>query len=100
MSGGKGKESQLWINHPPNSNHWVKKKDLPEGRKGHAAVAFGDKTMIIAGGWNQRGDELKTVYMYNLRSDNWIKLPDMPHSRVDFSLKVKSIYFQMQQVAF
>ena len=64
---------------------------MTEGRKGHAAAAINTSDMIVAGGWDERGRELSSVYLYSLVEDEWKEMPHMPKSRVDFVLKVPKV---------
>merc|ERR1711915_396862 len=91
VSGGKGRESQLWMWSPSSSQRWQRKRNMTEGRKGHAAAAINTSDIIVAGGWNERGHELSSVYLYSLVEDEWREMPSMPKSRVDFVLKVSQV---------
>ena len=95
VTGGRVNEKQVWMSASNSSTSWVRKKDMLEGRKGHAAAAvmLADvEVVIVAGGWSFLAQELASVELYRPKQDQWSRLTSMPKARVDFALKVK--YFQ------
>ena len=92
VTGGRGSENEVWMKLV--SSQWTRKKDMPEGRKGHAAAAVnvgGQEVVVVAGGWGVGGKELASTSRYNPYEDKWVNLPNMLAPRVDFVLQVNSL---------
>jgi hypothetical protein len=71
----------------------LKYKNMPVGRKGHAAAVaeIGEvESVIVAGGWDIYGKELASVSMFMPYEDKWVNLSDMPAFRVDYTLQVNN----------
>ena len=91
MTGGLGSERQVWMNPAFSSATWKRKNDMLQGRKGHAAAVVkvsGVEVMVLAGGWEEDGQELASVDVYKPSQDQWARLPSMQSPRVDFALQV------------
>ena len=81
-----------------SSASWIRKKDLLEGRKGHASVALmvdGLEVVLVAGGWDNNGQELATMNLYYPGNDQWYREQSMPNPRVDFDLHVSKHYYYL-----
>ena len=91
VTGGRGSENDVWMS--SSSNQWNRKKNMPVGRKGHAAAAVmvgGIESVIVAGGWDLHGKELLSVSMFMPYEDKWVNMSDMMAPRVDFTLQVNN----------
>jgi hypothetical protein len=89
VTGGRGSEKHVFMSTQYSSPKWEKKQDMLERRKGHASAAINvgkSEVVVVAGGWDYKGDEMDTVHMYNLDLDKWGTLPKMLAPRVDFAL--------------
>ena len=74
VTGGLGSENQVWMSAQVAPAKWNKKRDMPEGRKGHAAAAITvgkTELVVVAGGWNKKGQELDSVNRYHSDLDKW-----------------------------
>jgi hypothetical protein len=66
VTGGRGSEKQVWMTPQTASAIWKRRKDMLEGRKGHATAAVkvgGVEVVVVAGGWDCNGQELDSVHM-------------------------------------
>ena len=93
VTGGRGSETEVWMNSSNNFKEWERRNDMTEGRKGHAAAVINlgrSELVVVAGGWNYLGQELTSVNVYNPEEDKWSRMPNMPSPRVDFNLQVNS----------
>ena len=59
---------------------------LPEPRAWHALCSFGDGRTVVAGGWNDGGDDpmlhlLKTALQWVRGAQAWAPLPDLAEER-------------------
>ena len=91
VTGGRGSEKQVWMNPSTSSASWTRRKDLPEGRRGHAMAVVGlrgGEVVVVAGGWGLLAQELPSVNVYRPDKDHWSKLASMQKPRVDFVLQV------------
>lgn len=67
---------------PPTNPQWLPAADLPEPLTHMAQAHWGSK-LYTAGGYlgSHPGMSINSSYIYNLRSDSWTKLPDLPGDR-------------------
>lgn len=79
------------IRHPENG--WVRKADMPTGRNAHGACIV-DEKIYVAGGMHNGSSITNRFEMYDIRTNKWSGLPNMPTPRRHLSLEVigKSIY--------
>jgi len=68
----------------PGTKEWSKLQDMPTKRSGTAAFLIDDKIYVVGGGFKKPDGNfqfLKTVEIYNPRSNSWESGPDMlqPH---------------------
>jgi Galactose oxidase, central domain len=86
FSGGQDKENEPGDNkvdhfeYIPSNNKWTRRKDLPFpcGHTSSSTRPFGCGYLVIGGtevDWNRRSD----VTFYNIATDTWTKLGDLPH---------------------
>ena len=71
------------------SAKWENKQDMLESRKGHASAAINVgkvEVVVVAGGWDYKGDEMDSVHMYKPDLDKRDMLPKMLAPRVAFAL--------------
>ena len=91
VTGGLGSGQEVWLSSAIIPSTWTRRKDMLIGRKGHAtaAITLGEQeVVVVAGGWDSSGQELASVQAYTPDKDMWNSLPDMPSTRMDFTLKV------------
>ena len=94
LTGGKGVEQVVFLLDGPDLSKWVPKQHLQEGRQGHSSIATilgpgsGEK-VIVAGGWSEKGETLKSVELYNLRQNRWQFINHLPSPRADFTLQAR-----------
>ena len=73
VTGGRGSEKEVWMSSV--STQWTRKKNMPVGRKGHAAAAVkvgGVESVIVPGGWDKHGKELARVSMFMPYKDKFM----------------------------
>ena len=91
VTGGLGTENQVWFSPSHLNGTWIRRKDMLEGRKGHGSCKVklgGEENVIVAGGWDAMFEEMSSVEKYNQENNQWMSLPRMLHTRVDFALQV------------
>ena len=91
VTGSRVNEKQVWMSASNSSTSWVRKKDMLEGRKGHGSCKVklgGEENVIVAGGWDTMFEEMSSVEKYNQENNQWMSLPRMLQTRVDFALQV------------
>ncbi|XP_061174624.1 kelch-like protein 9 [Saccostrea echinata] len=71
------------------SNTWKSVATLPEPRHHHASVMFGG-FLYVAGGerYNNSMAPVNSVFRYDPRNGDWLKVANMKHNRQSFSLAV------------
>lgn len=82
------------------TNAWTRKADLPVGLT-HSGVAADSTSIYIAGGYPGNGSggqqtfSTKTVYRYDVSSDSYSTLPDLPAARGAGSLALlgRTLYY-------
>ena len=89
VTGGRGSEKHVFMSTISSSPKWEQKQDMLESRKGHASAAINVgkvEVVVVAGGWDYKGDEMDSVHMYSADLNKWDTLPKMLAPRVDFAL--------------
>ena len=66
-------------------NHWRRVTGMKEARADAACAVF-EERIIVSGGWDTNGDDLKTVESYDVITDEWSSMPNMTDSKVQHSL--------------
>jgi hypothetical protein len=61
----------------PAANRWRRLAQLPPGRRGGIAVWAGSR-LVLLGGENARGTELRDGLVYDPRTNRWARLPSAP----------------------
>ena len=92
ITGGKGREQEVFLLSGPNLSSWQRRADMRSPRMGHGAVSFqldGMEVVMVAGGWDQRGRILSTVEIFLIGQNVWQEYVSMPSPRADFMLQVK-----------
>ena len=59
------------------SNQWKTLRDLPSGNRGLTAVAYGDRSILLFGGYTDSGFTSE-VLLYDIQSDTYKRLKPMP----------------------
>lgn len=70
--------SQL-LRYDTASNRWKAMRDLPARNRGLSAVAFGERSILLFGGYTDKGFSSE-VFLYDTASDTYRKLKPMPLS--------------------
>ena len=75
------------------SNQWKTLRDLPTGNRGLTAVAYGDRSILLFGGYTDSGFTSE-VLLYDIQSDTYRRLKPMPLGLVgvEFVLNGRAIY--------
>ena len=60
---------------------WVPLPDMPSVRSHHAMAVMPNCNLVCAGGWDEAGNRLKTVAVFDLSISRWSSLPNMPAAR-------------------
>ena len=92
ITGGKGREREVFLLSGPNLSRWQRRADMGSPRMGHAAVSLqmdGMEVVLVAGGWDQRGRTLSSVEIFLVGQNVWREYPPMPSPRADFTLQVR-----------
>lgn len=81
--GGAGDINSVWTSRStvdvycPETNTWEKKKDMPQQRSGHCAVALSDKIYVI-GGWNSNNEISNEILVYDVLTNSWTVDSNLP----------------------
>jgi N-acetylneuraminic acid mutarotase len=78
--GGEGGSDILEIFHP-STNSWKTGPRMPAGRSGHAAVLGPDGRVFVAGGQDDQGFVVNTVFAYDPGASTWTTETPMPTKR-------------------
>ena len=92
ITGGKGKEQEVYLLSGLNLSTWKRRADMLSPRMGHAAVSLqldGMEVVMAAGGWDRRGTTLSSVEIFLMGRNMWQEYPAMPSPRADFKLQVR-----------
>jgi len=81
----------------PQTDRWTFAREMPTFRSGAMALTLGEKIYVIGGGFKQPSGTfrfLKTVEIYDVRTDRWESGPDllMPHDYPALAYLHEKIY--------
>jgi N-acetylneuraminic acid mutarotase len=81
------------LRYDSTSNQWKTVKALPNGNRGLTAIAHGDRSILLFGGYTDSGFTSE-VLLYDVQSDTYRKLKPMPLglAGVEFVLNRRTIY--------
>jgi N-acetylneuraminic acid mutarotase len=60
-----------------NTDQWKSLRDLPAGNRGLSAVAYGDQSILLFGGYTDAGFS-SDVLLYDIQTDTYSRLKPMP----------------------
>ena len=92
VTGGKGKEREVFLLSGPHLATWQRRADLLHPRMGHAALNLqmdGEEVVMVAGGWDGGGRTLSSVEIFLVGQNVWRDYVPMPSPRADFTLQVR-----------
>lgn len=90
---GKVVNHERALRYDPISNQWKTLRDLPKGNRGLTAVAYGDRSILLFGGYTDSGFSSE-VLLYELQSYTYKRLKPMPLglAGIEFVLNGRTIY--------
>ena len=100
VTGGKGREREVFLLSGPHLATWQRRADLLHPRMGHAALNLqmdGEEVVMVAGGWDRGGRTLSSVEIFLVGQNVWRDYVPMPSPRADFTLQVRPGHPQSQQ---
>jgi N-acetylneuraminic acid mutarotase len=89
--GGRVDHQALW-RYDPLTDTWAELADLPEPKRGLGAAVVGDGIFAIGGSDGSSpctGTESASVYRYDILTDAWAQVADLPSARSDLAAAVK-----------
>ena len=92
ITGGKGREQEVFLLSGPDLSSWQRKADMRSPRMGHAPASLQldeKKVVMVAGGWDGRGRTLSNVEIFLVNQNVWREYASMPSPRADFILQVR-----------
>ena len=91
VTGGKGMEKDVFLISGPGLKNWERQKGMKQGRFCHSSIVTvlgGKESVLVAGGWNAKGQALSSVELFSVKQNQWTFLEPLPSPRVDFTLQV------------
>ncbi len=93
QSNGKAANQARAFRYDSMLNQWKTLRDLPHGNRGLSAVAYGDRSIVLFGGYTDSGFTSE-VLLYDVQSNTYRRLKPMPVALlgVEFVLNDRIIY--------